>query len=145
MVSTDPTGPYVDAKTKQFALAYGLFKQFVLHEWYATLALMYTDVDGTVGNRAVVYLDQPSTTDSYGRRYLGGHVLLVEVRRFAAEARCERGHLDDDKFKQLIEEVLREELDKYGFVLVWRTRHNWDGTDRVLDIYGPGEQVPPPS
>ncbi|MDB5176574.1 MAG: hypothetical protein JWN75_242 [Candidatus Saccharibacteria bacterium] len=141
-MSDKPSAAFLEIEAKRTALAGQLFEVMVKDNWYSAFATCFRDYGAyEPGAREFIYHDQPQFDGEFGRCYLGGRELLYEAR--AHKARALGTRFDDDRFKAFIEEVLHDELEKFGVVLQWQTRHNWDGSDRVLRLYHKSEKVPP--
>lgn len=93
----------------------------------------------------VVQDGQPELVNVHGRVFLGGDELMVTARR-SMERALNAGRINDAELKELIEEELFDELDRFGIVLEWRTvGRTYGNYNRVLDLYYKSEAISPAS
>lgn len=135
----DPMATYLAVKAQQAALGDQMFELLVKNNWFGALGTTLRHLDAEAGD--YVYHHEPRLVSGFHRCYVGGREVYHEARKHKERAIDET--VDDDRLKELIEEVLADELEKYSIVLQWHTRHNWDGSDRVLYMYHASEDIPP--
>ena len=132
IVITDVTTAYKEAVASRAALGHELFGLLVKEEWYGMWkgALQKRElVDGTITHS---FLDMPDFSHSATRDY--HYIGCWQARGRKENALGER--LSDERFLELVMEVLQDELDKYNVELHLETRHsNWDSSDQVLRVY----------
>jgi hypothetical protein len=127
------TKAYDEVKAKQDALGHQLFELLVLDNWYGALsvALRTYPMEDNL-SMEFIYHDEPDFSDTEDPLYVGGDT-LEQARKLKATALGEE--INDDRLKELVEALLRDELTKYNVELRWKYRIAWDGTDRILCVY----------
>jgi|GEM_PF-4985423 len=132
---TDKDSAAYDAvEAQQKALGHQLFELLVWDNWYGSLGVALRGYEFADSGREYTYRSEPNySPDEHGHHnYVGGST-LEQARRYKAKALGEE--IDDDRLKELVEEVLHDELEKYNIELRWMYRTSWDGQDRILCIY----------
>jgi hypothetical protein len=134
--SEDSREAYDLVLTQKAALGHQLFELLVLDNWYGTLGVALKSRERLGGPRSPIvdrYHSEPAfdSPDDHPH-YIGGST-LQEARKFKATALGEE--VDDDRLKELVEELLKDELELYNIELRWMWRSSWDGSDRILCIY----------
>jgi hypothetical protein len=118
------------------ALGHQLFKLLVLDNWYGTLGWALRSHERLDPIRPPYIIDhyhsEPNFSAGDSPHYIGGST-LQQARKFKAAALGEE--VTDDRLKDLIEELLKDELELYNIELKWMYRNSWDGSDRILCIY----------
>lgn len=137
MTYLGPSPTYAKARRREIALGSKRFRLTVEHMWSREVSAALRDSDGRVGSTHPSGLN---LGEGGSRLYLGGLELMHTARILKSDELGAR--VDDDQLKELIETILRAELDKYGIVLQWSTRYDWEDHDRVLFMYFESEEIP---
>ncbi|MEO5949864.1 MAG: hypothetical protein ABIQ04_00275 [Candidatus Saccharimonadales bacterium] len=138
--TTQPSEAFLEVQAQRKVISNQLFELTVKDNWFKALDSSLRSYTGGSTVTHDRYYAKPELKGLYGRLYLGGSELTQTAREYKEDALGEK--INDDRLKELIEEVLHDELEKYGIELKWYRRRNWDGTDRVLLMYSKSENVP---
>lgn len=130
IVTMEETAAYKEAVVSGAALGHELFGLLVREEWYGMLTVALEKREHVDGTTTYSYLDTPDFGSSANKGY--NYVGCWQARKYKEKALGER--LSDEQFQEMVEEVLKDELDKYNVELRLVTRHNWDGSDQVLRV-----------
>lgn len=133
-MSADHEDPPKEAATHQVVVVQReevlsqAFSLLVMQEWLSAVGLALRQGRG-IPRDPYIYNEVPNfNPDGDGRyHYIG----CWEARRLKYGF---ESYISDDEFIELVNDVLREELDKYNVELKYVTRHNWDGSDQVFKI-----------
>jgi hypothetical protein len=124
---------YDKAMAQKAVLGHQLFELLVWDNWYGTLSVALHDYGSpNPPRREPSYRSEPEFDVGDYPNYIGGST-LQQARKFKAAALGEE--VTDDRLKELVEELLKDELEKYNIELRWMYRNAWDGQDRILCIY----------
>lgn len=129
--------PYQEVEYRRKRLSERLARDLITHLWLQSVKLAIDtrltaepELDPHEAMPLFPLVDDEEQT-RLRYNYLGGES-MYSARRHREEVISRT--IDDDQFKSFVEDVLKDDLEKYGAKLAWYYRSAWDGQDRILVI-----------
>ncbi len=139
MALVAPSEAYFQLLARKASTGNQMFELLVKDLWFTTIEQCFWSIRR---GGLKTYHSEPKLVGTFGRSYLshGGLNITARGHKEAALGR----KVSDSELKKFVEEVLCDELERYGIVLQWYTRNTIGHQDRVLYLYHSSENIPPP-